>query len=399
MKEIKNIDLKSVIYVGPFSFPNGGASARRILGITKSIQMAGYDVKIACGQMEKNKESPQWYEGIEVHSLNERTAEHMPRMLKHMAYLNMGKKTVAWLDAQDKKPYAVILYSGYSPYIFHLYAWARRNGVRLIFDAVEWYESVPPFWILAPYQLNVEFALRYLLPKIGHIISISSYFNDYYKMRGCQSIIIPPTLDVLSTKIRVDCVRNKIPLELVYAGSPGRKDLLDNIIEAVVRVSQAGSKLHLSVAGVSEKDARNYKAVNSRSAGVIASCVSFLGIISHEESMNLVRHADYTLLLRKDARYAHAGFPTKFVESLALGTPVIANLTSDLHIYLKDSETGFICVNPTPEGLVDALSRALDLTEEKHSAIRIRCREVAEASFDYRAFAESLGKFLNSLSK
>ncbi len=37
-----------------------------------------------------------------------------------------------------------------------------------------------------------------------------------------------------------------------------------------------------------------------------------------------------------------AGFPTKFVESLGAGCPVITNYTSDLDLYLKNGFNGFV---------------------------------------------------------
>lgn len=385
-----------VVYVGPFSFPNGGAAARRILGVVRSLQEAEFEVKVACGQIGKSVHSCERFEGIEVFSLSERTAEHLPRFIKHLAYLTMGRKTIAWLDSLVRKPHTVVLYSGYSPYLFHLLPWARRHGVRLVFDAVEWYDPASPLGWLSPYQLNIELAMRYLLPRAGHIISISDYLHSYYLGRGCQSLLLPPTLDVLAIPMRTVACDSQRPLKLVYAGSPGRKDLLDNILEAVLRLRNAGHALRLSIAGIKAVDAVSYPAVRSRPAREVSAGVDFVGVLSHEASMDLIRQADFSLLLRNDARYARAGFPTKFVESLAVGTPVIANLTSDLHRYLKEGNTGFVCAGPAPDDLVVALKRALALGSEQHGAMRARCRALALESFDYRVFVGPIAAFLQS---
>lgn len=385
-----------VIYLGPFSFPNGGAAARRILGIARALQEAKFEVKVACGQMSSHNYSSEWFEGIEVFSLNERTAERLPRQLKHLAYLTMGRKTVVWLDSLNYKPHTIILYSGYSPYLLHLLPWARTNKVRLVFDAVEWYDPASRIGWFSPYQLNIELAMRLLLPRVGFVISISSYLNNYYIGRGCRSIVVPPTLDVFSTASRANGRELNRPLELVYAGSPGRKDLLDNIVEAVLRLYQAGHALHLSVAGITRTKFEEYSDVLKLASSDVSACIEFLGTINHAESINLVRKADFSILLRNDARYSRAGFPTKFVESFALGTPVIANLTSDLHLYLTDGETGFICKGPNPEDLELELLRALKLTSEQHAAMRLRCRALALKAFDYRAYVAPLSHLLKS---
>lgn len=380
-----------VIFLGPFSFPNGGAAARRILGISKTLQAARFEVKVACGQIDDTSDySSKWYEGIEVFSLNERTAESLPRQLKHLAYIAMGRKTITWLDSLNYRPHSIVLYSGYTPYLMHLIPWARRNKVRLLFDAVEWYEPASFLGWLSPYQLNIELAMRFLLPRVGHLISISDYLHRYYSQRGCQSVIVPPTLDVLDTSFLIKGRDKQRPLQLVYAGTPGRKDLLNNIIDAVLRLRHAGHALQLSVAGTSVTDAQRYPAVFTRTNAEVFAGVKFLGLLNHEESIDLVRKADFTLLLRRDARYSRAGFPTKFVESLAVGTPVIANLTSDLHRYLLDNQTGLICQGPKPENLEISLLRALSLSQDQHEMMRVRCREMALKTFDYRAFVVPL---------
>ncbi len=271
--------IKSVIYLGPFSFPNGGAAARRVLGVAKTLQAAGYDVKVASGQMGKDGQASEWFEGIEVFSIGERTAEHLPRILKHAAYLTMGKKTIAWLDTLEHKPQAVVLYSGYSPYLLHLIPWAKRHDVRLVFDAVEWYEPATLVGWFSPYQLNIELAMRFLLPRVGHVISISDYLHRYYIRRGCRCVLVPPTLDVLATQARTDGCDAQRPLELVYAGSPGRKDLLDNILEAVLHLRQAGRNIHLSVAGIRASEAGLYAAVRSRPADEVFAGVEFVGVL------------------------------------------------------------------------------------------------------------------------
>lgn len=387
---------RSIAYIGSFSFPNGGAAARRILGNAKALQAAGFEVVIACGQMATDGQPCSVAEGIEVISLNERTAEHLPRLLKHMAYLPMGRKTIAWLDTLDEKPYALVLYSGYSPYLLRLIPWAKRHGVKVVFDAVEWYDPASMLGWLSPYQLNIELAMRWLLPKAGNVVSISDYLHRYYLARGCRSIKVPPTLDVANTLAHTKGRDPGHTLQLVYAGSPGKKDLLDNILEAVLRLQSAGRRLRLSVAGIPATAAIDYRAVRTRPPAAVNACIDFKGVLSHDASLALVRNADFSLLLRNDARYSRAGFPTKFVESMAVGTPVIANLTSDLGLYLQNEVTGFACAGASPYDLEVCLSKALKMSLEKHTSMRTRCRALAEEAFDYRRFSAQFANFLDS---
>ena len=386
----------SVIYVGPFSFPNGGAAARRILGNAKALQSSGFRVVVACGQNDVAAAGSNTYDGIEVLSLSERNAEHLPRLLKHLSYLSIGKKTIAWLDALAEKPCALILYSGYSPYLLRLIPWAKRNDVKLIFDAVEWYDPDTFLHRFSPYQLNIELAMRWLLPKVPNIIAISSYLQSYYEKRGCNCVFIPPTLDVRSVAFKPAGRDASGPLKLVYAGSPGKKDLLDNILEAVLRLRAVGHDLHLVVAGITAAYAQSYRSVRSRSTAAVAAGVDFKGMLSHSESLALVQSADYSLLLRNDARYSRAGFSTKFAESFAVGTPVIANITGDLGDYLADGVTGFVCKGATADDMEASLLKALLLPSDGHLAMQDRCRAMAIQHFDYRVHTSSFSDFLHT---
>ena len=83
----------TVIYVGPYSFPHGGAAARRILGNCQALRDAGYDVIITSGQMGEDGPEGNEFGGFPVISLNERSAEHLPRYIKHFCYFSINNYT------------------------------------------------------------------------------------------------------------------------------------------------------------------------------------------------------------------------------------------------------------------------------------------------------------------
>jgi len=120
--------MKTVAYVGPFSFPVGGPWASRVLGNALSLRDAGYNVIIGSGQMG-GAEIPESVENIKIVSLNERVAENFPQIAKHIAYIGMGQKTINWLNLLATKPVAIILYAGYTPYLLRLIPWCRARGI------------------------------------------------------------------------------------------------------------------------------------------------------------------------------------------------------------------------------------------------------------------------------
>ena len=384
-----------IAYVGPVDFPEGGAAARRILGNAKALVGAGYEVVIVSGQRAvPGSEIVQIAPGIRCVSVNERNAEHLPRFLRYARYALMGARSRRWLSTQTSLPAAVILYSGYSPYLMQFIGWARRRAVPLLFDAVEWYAS-PTLagFILSPYLWNTEFAMRVLIPRLDGVIVISRALECYYRKRGMAVLRVPPLFDPAEYLPVPPQPYSARPLKLVYSGSPGNKDLIDMVIEAVIQRDKGEGCLHLSIVGLTEDELRSRPPLRKR-GGVIPDCLLAYGRVSHARSMELVGRADFTVFLRHVNRVSSHGFPTKFVESLALGTPVITNITSDLAEHLRDGETGLVCHEPTLGDILAAFDRALDLDTSDYQALRRAARDEAEKYFGYRKYADALGSLI-----
>jgi glycosyltransferase involved in cell wall biosynthesis len=101
--------------------------------------------------------------------------------------------------------------------------------------------------------------------------------------------------------------------------------------------------------------------------------------------------------VRPQKRFANAGFPTKVVESLSMGIPVICNYTSDLSEYLRDGHEAIICKDHYPPAIAEALRKVLELTPEQRAQMRVEARARAEKDFDYRNYSKPLDEFIKRI--
>lgn len=375
-----------VVYVGPFAFPDGGAAARRILGNAQSLVAAGYQVLILSGQTAADDAVRPFADGIFLASTSERDGEHLPNLLRLGRYVGMGAKSRRWLEAFGARPDAVILYSGYTPYILQLKAWCRRRRTPLIFDAVEWYTAASPIRFMAsPYLWQTEVAMRVLVPRLDGVIAISRFLEAHYAAAGLEVYRTPPTLDLAA--LVPGGGRGGGALSLVYAGTPGRtKDQLNEIVSAVLALDREGDRLVLNVYGPGPDEVHRLPAMGRRtSPSVVAH-----GHVSQEAAIRAVGRADFSVLTRRPDRVSTAGFPTKFVESLAVATPVIANFTGDLDQHLIDGVNGLVCDGYRAETVGRTLGRALALTPAERARMRLAARHTAETAFDYRRHSSGL---------
>lgn len=390
-----------IAYVGPIAFPWGQAGSRRMYGVARSLAAAGHHVVVAGGDPGPpaatrlaEVDGPGSVSHVGLGELPPAGTGLLAASLQSV--LRRGLRTLRWLDAQPTKPSHVIVYGGGAQYMVHLRRWCRRYRIPLIADVVEWYSPHQLHGgLLGPPHLSAKIALRYHYPRCDGVIAISSYLERHYRERGRPVLRVPPTLDVRALALRPrGGIAAPDVLRLVYAGSPGRKDLLPTIIRAVGALEREGARIALRVYGPTPAEVRALVG-----GGALPDAVLVRGRLAQQEVPAALQEADFSVLVRPVARFANAGFPTKFCESLANGTPVVANLTSDLGDYLRHGREGLICRDGSAQQVVAALRTAIRLTPEQRSAMRRDARSRALQAFDFRAYAEPLGAFIAGLRR
>ncbi len=387
----------TIAYVGPFRFPGNSAESVRVAGLSHSLIHSAIKVKIGYGQRRSDYSSLVESPFLEATDLYELPDQHSSKLLKLWRILTCGGPTIEWVKKIKSPLSAILLYGGRINYLVRFLKWCRATQVPPIVDVVEWYD---PRQIVggrcSPLYLASELSMRYYHIKAKNLIVISKFLENHYNAKGCNTIRIPPIMDVKETATRANSYNSNEPLLLAYAGIPGKKDLLNNAIEALLQLDQNGMKVRLFVAGPTPEDLIKLKVFHNNQLTSLPGCILALGRLSHYEALNLVREADFTVLLRPSFRYAQAGFPTKVPESLSVGTPVICNLTSDLGDYIHDGKEGLICRNESAGAFRETLERAIRLAPEQRKIMRKAARAQAERSFDFRNYSEVLHNFIQS---
>jgi len=214
--------------------------------------------------------------------------------------------------------------------------------------------------------------------------------DSYFRSRGLESIRVPAIIDVQSMPFNSECNKNKIVF--VYAGGPGRKDYLKEMIEGYVLLTDSQiKKSEFHIIGVKKDDLINICGVSEGTLNKLKNSLVAHGRLPRNSTLNWIRNADFTVLLRNsELRYAKAGFPTKVVESLSCGTPVICNLSSDLSMYLVNGVNACLVRDHTPMSIHATFVEVLTMTEDSKMNMRKAARKTAEESFDFRLYEETI---------
>jgi glycosyltransferase involved in cell wall biosynthesis len=394
-----------ILYIGAFRFPEGDAAAARVLGTGKVLRALGYEVVFGGGEAEgrpEDKIEPAGfsYQGFMYSSLGGLERKHSDPFRRIVHQIQTTKYLLHWIDGYRARGIAAIIaYHPLTPTYWALARYARRHKICLIIDITEWSTGRNlPGGSFGPHNIESEFRVRYLYRKSHGIIAVSSFLSDYFRSQRCEVVRIPPLVDLDEAKWGMITDNEPGYLKFVYAGSPGNKDLLGNIIQGVLLVGKEIKNIELHIVGVREDQACKLSGIDLTKLASSGAKIICHGRIPQNEVPKMLSSVDFSILLRPDAKNANAGFSTKLVESLCAGTPVIANATSDIAEYVRDGWEGFIVQGNSPEALASTLKIVAKLPREKILEMRSFAKDRARELFDYRSHCSELKRFIENVA-
>ena len=265
-----------------------------------------------------------------------------------------------------------------------------------ISDIDEWFSSneipggrfAPPYW-------SCEFNMRITQKRVQNKIVISSFLDRYYS--SSNNILLPPLVDSIDDKWQNNEVilPHYDGLRVVYAGTPGRKDLLEVMLEAVLSNLSIGLKIQFVIVGVKAEDISSYK--NYSEIMQWPNNIQFVGRVPQNKVPFYYKSSDFSIIVRKNTRKSMAGFPTKFVESMMAGCPVIVNMTSDLSKYIHDGENGIILPNFSVNSLAAALASTSRLSSEVISKMKIQATVSGRDFFHFGNYVTKMNDYLKNI--
>jgi len=173
----------------------------------------------------------------------------------------------------------------------------------------------------------------------------------------------------------------------LFSGSH-RRERHDVILRAVLKLRQEGADIVIEYLGPTRDEIQGESGVDATVVHALGSGIYFHGRVTDDEKVAKVTAATtYGIILRDNAHWAQACFPSKVVEFAALGVPMICNISSDLGRYLDDGFNSLICEAITVDALSATLRRAWELTDPQYRRMQLAALKTAER-FDARKYGK-----------
>lgn len=380
----------SVLFLSTSRYPNGGADAVRLENMVKLIKKVDEDVFVVSrGTTTEFRQCKT--DDIPYISFRHKDNSIGRKVIDYLLYSEYLKKYVLPLKSWDY----IFVHSVPTYTLRFIKRYAKKRGIQLIYDCVEWY-SKEEFKLgrLSPSYIIKDRWIRVYINDQFKVIAISRYLQEYFQSKGIDTIRIPVTMDMASIKMLEHSPAEKIIF--MYAGSPGGKDALNVMLEGFRGLKDKEKALiEFWIVGVTWEWIKKKYKYSDEKISEMKSYIIVFGRVQRENVLEKYCMANYTVLLRpEDMRYAKAGFPTKVVESLAYGVPVITNMTSDLKEYICDGENGYIVDSCEAEALTWKIRSILELSDAEMRIQRKKARETAEKNFDYCGYVTGIEDFL-----
>jgi glycosyltransferase involved in cell wall biosynthesis len=396
-----------LLFMTAFRFPDGDAMSNRLLQLARSACPPGTCALVVNdwpGDRPPATPPAVLPDNVELLTLR---ATGRSRAARHLARLNRPLRVVRALRdhgvGRDDIA-AVCLPNG----VLSLTTWlVLRTVLRrpIIVDVAERHDPAQfPRGRLEPHFVRHRWAMFLAATLADRVIVVSSHLQRHFEQRGAPVMVVPPQVDcdvftapsppapsppALDTRLR-----------LLYAGTPGSKDMLEVLAEGLRRLPlHDRARIELVIAGLDRAQAVGRSDLRPLSLNALGDAVTFLGRIPRAAVLDELSRSHFSVLIRPTGGYADAGFPSKVPESLAAGCPVLLNHTSDLARYVRDGVEGIVLGGSTADDVLRGLRRALALDDVAWRRMSDAARSRARESFDYRAWPAVAGFIVPSWAR
>ena len=369
-------------------FPYGRAYSSRVLNISRLLQNICDEVIVIAdySTITKSLGEYQTIDGIKYVSLGTESRKYN-YFKRNAAGTNAVARVVNSHIGDDI--YIIISAGDIIRYKTIKNRFRLLGNVHIIIECCEWYDRTSyilsdfdPRFILFKYRMNHDYFNE------TRVIVISRWLEAFFSNNPSKKVVrIPTILDTEFTKYATKTGNEKI--KIMFAGSMGGdKELFTELLYAL-SAPTIKENYEFHVYGGTEEKLEKCLGKDSRILQQLNGVVFCHGFVKQEEINAAYSLSDFSVIFRPDRKSSHAGFPTKLAESMASGTPVIANDTGDVSLYINHDNNGYL-IKYDRQAIEDCLLGILNKTENERSEMRKEARKTAEDVFDYRCYIEQL---------
>lgn len=268
------------------------------------------------------------------------------------------------------------------------------SNTKLIFILPEFYEK-PLKGVALVKWYNFYLGLKYLSKYGDAYIVLSHYFKNYLNntLTTNKPIFILPNIidpEVFST------IKNQMPKYTIgYAGSPTRKDGVEDLIKSFALLNKKYSYTSLLIIGDTINTVLPDLKIMAEELG-IKDKITFTGLVPFEQVPSLLMSCQMLALTRPKGVFAEAGFPTKLGEYFACKKPVVVTKVGDIPFYFENGEYVILVDSEDVESIACGFERIL-LNSGLSKNMVENAYDWMDKNLNYRNVSHTLNEFIQNI--
>ena len=379
----------NVVYIGPQSFPVGGATSKRRRYMVD--YMNAHDIQshyLVCDFKQRGKRqnaTEGTYGQCEYQDITPLANEK-----RFLAYWKKGKSILKkWYMEEAKNVLVFDTLLCWFDYPF--YSYARKLGYKIVFDQVETsylQNGKVSLWR----KLNLYFSEWLSDMAFRHssafVISSALMKENTARNPGRKLCLLPNSTPVLNNTPKQEL---NLPLRLLYSGTYAPKDGVEYLIDGVIEAHDNGCECILLLLG---KGNSNDMKVLEKIKG--KKYIEYRGFVTDEELIDEMVTSDVLCMTRCNSLFANYGFPFKLSEYLATGNILLATNVGDVCQYVTDRKSAYIVEPENSHEIAKTIKHIISNSDE---AIRIANGgfDIMQKHFSVERVGRTLENFLREI--
>lgn len=255
---------------------------------------------------------------------------------------------------------------------------ARYRGVAFVRGVISWF-----------------LLYKVLLRHSDHLFVQSERMQQDICRHGADPSRVTPVLTGVDLKDFPACARHTeragSELTLAYLGTLSSDRHLEILVDMLGVLVTASKQVRLLLIGDGDRVGQREALIHRATALGVVERLEITGFLPHSDALHRLSGADICLSPFYPSPILDSTSPTKLVEYLALGLPVVANDHPEQRLVLRSCRAG-ICVPWGARFFARGVSALLSLTPAERSEMGARGRAWVEANRTYKRIADDFEK-------
>jgi glycosyltransferase involved in cell wall biosynthesis len=208
-------------------------------------------------------------------------------------------------------------------------------------------------------------AQKWIIPKVdGLLVANKAIVEDFAK--GRDSLLIEGGVpESFLRRFETVVEKEKHAFHIVFAGQLSQLNGVELLLDAIAKVPSKDVRFTIAGSGPLHDKVKKAAMTDNR--------ISFAGLVPHRDLLEIYRRADLVLSLRRTDNLTHRYvFPSKVVECLATGVPLLTTCTG--HAEEEFGRFAILLQEETPDALAAKIEEVAGWTEERRNNLGLEAQ-------------------------